>query len=233
MDFMTWRAFVKSLAVLFCFYLAGTSSLQAQFKQGVDTTIVSQTPTDSISVTEGTTVEEAFRQKEEEKIHSPHKATFYSAILPGLGQAYNKKYWKIPILYAGIGALGYAIHFNSTNYTKYKNAYRDFLIRDPGNKSYEKVIPVNLTIEDVEGQYADWFEQALRNKREYYKRYRDLSYIGMVAVYVLNMIDATVDAHFYNFDVSDDLSMDIRPAVLDPGPFRDQNKIGIQLSLNF
>ncbi|PWE01052.1 DUF5683 domain-containing protein [Marinilabilia rubra] len=232
MDFMTWRGFTKLLAVLFILYMAGTSSLQAQIKQGVDTTIVSQSTTDSISITEGTTVEEAFKQKEEEKIHSPHKATFYSAILPGLGQAYNKKYWKIPILYAGIGALGYAIHFNSTNYTKYKNAYRDFLIRDPGNKSYEKVIPVNLTVEDVEGQYADWFQQALENKREYYRRYRDLSYIGMAAVYLLNMIDATVDAHFYNFDVSDDLSMNIRPAVLEPDPFSG-NKIGIQLSLNF
>jgi len=232
MDFMTWRGLIKSLAVFFCIYIAGTSSVQAQLKQGVDTTMVSQSTKDSISFTKETTVEEAFKQKEEEKIHSPHKATFYSAILPGLGQAYNKKYWKIPILYAGIGALGYAIHFNSTNYTKYKNAYRDFLIRDPGNKSYEKVIPVNLTVEDVEGQYADWFQQALRNKREYYKRYRDLSYIGMAAVYVLNMIDATVDAHFYNFDVSDDLSMDIRPAVLDSDPFSG-NKLGIQLSLNF
>ena len=92
-----------------------------------------------------------------EKVHSPHKATFYSAILPGLGQAYNKKYWKIPILYAGIGAVGYAIHFNSTNYQKYRNAYRDFLIHDPGNQSYLDIIPSSLSVEDIEGQYSDWF----------------------------------------------------------------------------
>ena len=230
MDFMTWRNLFKSLPVLLILCFADTGNLQAQMRKGIDSTLVSPGVRDT-PLSRETTVEEAFSKKEK-KIHSPHKATFYSAILPGLGQAYNKKYWKIPILYAGIGALGYAIHFNSTNYNKYKNAYRDFLIRDPGNKSYEQVVPVNLTLEEVEGQYAEWFQQALKNKKEYYKRYRDLSYIGMAAVYLLNMVDASVDAHFYNFDVSDDLSMKIQPAVLDRDPLTG-NKIGIQLSLNF
>jgi hypothetical protein len=167
-----------------------------------------------------------------DKAHSPHKATFYSAILPGLGQAYNKKYWKIPILYAGIGAMGYAIHFNSTYYQKYKNAYRDFLIGDPGNKSYLEVIPATLTEEDIEGQYSDWFETALENKKTYFKRYRDLSYIGMVGIYLLNLVDATVDAHFYNFDVSDDLSMQIRPVMMNSSPVFG-NQLGLKLSLRF
>lgn len=212
----------KKLFVVFLF-VAGVMTFSTQAQEN--------TNSDTISVAEGETLGDAFKA-EEEKVHSPHKATFYSAILPGLGQAYNEKYWKIPILYAGIGAMGYAIHFNSTNYIKYKNAYRDFLIRDPGNKSYEEVIPPTLTTEQVEGQYADWFSQALENKREYYRRYRDLSYIGMAAIYILNMIDATVDAHFYNFDVSDDLSMDIRPSVIEQDPVTG-SKLGIQLSLNF
>ncbi len=192
-----------------------------------------QAERDTVSMQEGVRkVRDSFHDKEES--HSPHKATFYSAILPGLGQAYNKKYWKIPILYAGIGALGYAIDFNSSNYIKYKNAYRDFLIRDPGNKSYKDVVPPTLTVEEVETQYADWFQRALENKREYYKRYRDLSYIGMAAIYILNLVDASVDAHFYNFDVSDDLSMDIRPAIIDQGPMPvPSRRMGIQMSLNF
>ena len=192
-----------------------------------------QTERDTVSMQEGVRkVRNSFHDKEE--LHSPHKATFYSAILPGLGQAYNKKYWKIPILYAGIGAMGYAINFNSTNYIKYKNAYRDFLIRDPGNKSYTEVIPPTLTAEEVETQYADWFQRALENKREYYKRYRDLSYIGMAAIYILNLVDASVDAHFYNFDVSDDLSMNICPTMIEPGPNTiPGRKMGIQMSLNF
>ncbi len=186
---------------------------------------------DTLSVKqEEQSVREAFRDSE--KKHSPHKATFYSAILPGLGQAYNKKYWKIPILYGGIGATVYAIHFNTKYYNIYKSAYRDFLIRDPGNKSYEEVVPPTLTVEDVETRYADWFERALENKREYYNRYRDLSYIIMAGVYVLNLIDATVDAHFYNFDVSDDLSMRMQPVIIDPDPVSG-SKAGISLSLNF
>jgi len=190
-----------------------------------------QNNTDTLSLKEGEqSIREAFRDND--KPHSPHKATFYSAILPGLGQAYNKKYWKIPLVYGAIGGTAYAIHFNSKYYSIYKNAYRDFLIRDPGNKAYKEVIPPTLTVEDVEERYADWFQRALENKREYYKRYRDLSYIIMAGVYVLNMIDASVDAHFYDFDVSDDLSMNVRPVIIDPDPVSG-NKMGVQLSFRF
>ena len=119
------------------------------------------------------------------KPHSPHKATFYSAILPGLGQAYNGKYWKIPILYAGFGGVIYAIHFNTKWYNTYRTAYRDFLIQDPGNTSYVDILPPGLELEDVEngGPYADWFENALNNKKKYYKKYRDMSYVGFALVY--------------------------------------------------
>lgn len=236
MDFKSLREARTLLIFLFAgLFVSGVTETKAQFSQNADTTITSATRMDTVSFQQEEAMREIFPEKEEEeKIHSPHKATFYSAIFPGLGQVYNKKYWKLPLVYGAIGGLGYAIHFNSTNYVKYKNAYRDFLIRDPGNRSYLKVLPVNLTAEDVEnpGVLADWFEQALENKREYYRRYRDLSYIGMAAVYVLNMIDATVDAHFYNFDVSDDLSMKVQPVIMDYNPVTG-NTIGIQMALNF
>ncbi|MGQ1785965.1 MULTISPECIES: DUF5683 domain-containing protein [unclassified Saccharicrinis] len=171
--------------------------------------------------------------------HSPHKATFYSAILPGLGQAYNRKYWKIPILYAGIGGVIYGLDFNTTNYKKYRRAYRDYLIQDPGNTSYlnENVRPRGTTLEEFEtlletnSSYADWFESALENKRDYYKRYRDLSYVGLALVYVLNLVDASVDAHFKTFDVSNDLSMHIEPTATPMyGGF---NSIGMQIRFTF
>ncbi|TLX77652.1 hypothetical protein E9993_03140 [Labilibacter sediminis] len=166
------------------------------------------------------------------KPHSPHKATFYSAVLPGLGQAYNGKYWKIPILYAGFGGVIYAIHFNTKWYNTYRTAYRDFLIQDPGNKSYEDVLPVGLSLEDVEnnGPYADWFGNALNNKKKYYKKYRDISYVGFALVYVLNLVDASVDAHFKTFDVSDDLSLHVEP-IVNPGV--GMNSVGLQLKLVF
>ncbi|MCG8578995.1 MAG: DUF5683 domain-containing protein [Bacteroidales bacterium] len=155
------------------------------------------------------------QQVDETISHSPHKATFYSAILPGLGQAYNKKYWKIPIVYAGIGALSYAINFNSKYYKKYKSAYRDWIINDPNNKSYLEFIPSNLTEEEVRTEHNVWFEEALNSKKQRYRRYRDLSYIGMTALYVLQIMDAAVDAHFYNFDISDDLSLNVSPGLIE------------------
>jgi hypothetical protein len=166
------------------------------------------------------------------KPHSPHKATFYSAVLPGLGQAYNKKYWKIPILYAGFGGIIYAINFNTHWYKTYSRAYRDFLIQDPGNRSYLDVLPTTLDAADVEnnGPRADWFENALNNKKRYYKKYRDLSYLGFALVYVLNMVDASVDAHFKTFDVSEDLSMHVEPVVK---PGYSGNEMGIQLRFVF
>jgi hypothetical protein len=224
MKFSNWQrpTTFKIMAIIAVFSVINTFWASGQQDIRVDTL--------SLPDKKNSIAAEAFHDSTE--AHSPHKATFYSAILPGLGQAYNKKYWKIPIVYAFIGATAYAIHLNSKYYIIYKNAYRDFLIRDPGNKSYADVIPPILTIEQVETQHAQWFERALENKREYYRRYRDLSYIIMVGVYVLNMVDASVDAHFYNFDVSDDLSMEIRPVLMEQNPVSG-NKMGLQLSLKF
>ncbi len=168
-----------------------------------------------------------------ERVFSPHKASFYSAILPGLGQAYNRKYWKIPILYAGIGAMGYAISFNVKYYRGYKAAYRDFIIQDPNNKSYLEYLPPSWTEEDLENpQNATWFENALENKKDYYRRYRDLSFIGMALIYVLNIVDASVDAHLSSFDISDDLSLKIDPVLINPYRSKDVGA-GLKLSFNF
>ncbi|MBS2096657.1 DUF5683 domain-containing protein [Carboxylicivirga linearis] len=178
---------------------------------------------------EGTQVEFV----KEKKPHSPHKASFYAAILPGMGQIYNKKYWKLPILYGGIGATGYAIHFNSKYYKKYRSAYRDFIIQDPGNKSYLEFIPPGLTEADVVGgTYESWFEDALERKKQYYKRYRDLSYFIMVGVYIIQIVDAAVDAHFYNFSISDDLSMRVNPTIMESSR-GDYGGVGIQLNFKF
>lgn len=123
--------------------------------------------------------------------HSPRKATMLSAILPGAGQYYNKKYWKIPVIYAGFGVLGYSVEFNQTNYRNFK----DELIRrqqgagalDPDLERYS-----NANLDELQS---------------FYRRNRDLSYIGIALFYLVNIIDATVDAHLFEFDMSDDLSM--------------------------
>jgi hypothetical protein len=130
------------------------------------------------------------------KYHSPKKAVVFSMILPGLGQAYNKKYWKIPLVYAAAGGLMYSFQFNQSRYIKYRNAYSDRL----------KGIP-----DDYIGKYSN---DQLNTLFKYYHRYRDLSVIGFAALYAINIIDASVDAHLFSFNVSDDLSFNIRPTLI-------------------
>ncbi len=173
------------------------------------------------------------------KPHSPHKATFYSAILPGLGQAYNKKYWKIPLLYGGIGGVIYGLNFNTQNYNKYRRAYRDYLLQDPGNTSYlnKNVRPRGMSREDheyrlsIDASYADWYESALESKKKYYKKYRDMSYVGLALAYVINLVDASVDAHFKTFDVSNDLSMHVEPFI--QPIYGGFNSLGMQVRFVF
>ena len=136
-------------------------------------------------------------------LHSPRKATIYSAVLPGAGQAYNKKYWKIPIIYAGFGALTYFVVTNNSEYKTYEEGYKFRLDGDV------------TTTDDFVGIYTDEDLVTLKN---FYRRNRDLSVIGMSLLYVLNIIDASVDAHLFYFDVSDQLSMNVTPSYL-PGKF--------------
>lgn len=160
--------------------------------------------------------------------HSPHTATMYAAILPGLGQIYNKKYWKLPLLYGGAAALGYAIHFNNKYLKRYSNAYRDFLLGDPNNKSYMYFVnKAHLTEADVQGVYKSWFQNSLRKKKDYYRRYRDLSIFGMAGLYIVQIVDACVDAHFFNFDVSDDLAINWAPAA------SPENGVGAMVAIRF
>ncbi len=147
--------------------------------------------------------------------HSPKKAALYSALLPGLGQAYNKKYWKIPIVYAVGGLMGYFIIDNNRQYKRYKNAYATRLDGD------------ETTIDAFVDTYSD---EDLRLLKNYYRRNRDLSYIVAGMVYVLNIVDASVDAHLFYFNVNDDLSLKISPA-FNPHP---QNYFaGVNLKMNF
>ena len=172
--------------------------------------------------------------------HSPTRASLYSAIFPGLGQIYNKKYWKLPIIYAGFGALGYSVIFNQTNYFKYKNAYLDFTDDISETQSYLDVISANLDPADFDPvlhpdtydpQQEEWFDERLKKNMDYYRRNRDLCYIGLVGMYLINIIDATVDAHLFDYDIGEDLSMKIEPRLMYTG--RNINTLGLQISVAF
>ncbi|HSH20507.1 MAG TPA: DUF5683 domain-containing protein [Draconibacterium sp.] len=147
-----------------------------------------------------------------EEIHSPKKATIYSAILPGLGQAYNKKYWKIPLIYAGFGTIGYFIGWNNGFYSTYKLAYSDLTDGDPNTTSYLDLDAAKYYDLENPTDY-DNFKTGLSKQSDYYRRNRDLLIIGMIGFYGLNIIDASVDAHLFDFDISEDLTMNWQPAM--------------------
>ena len=135
---------------------------------------------------------------------SPRKATLLSLALPGLGQIYNRSYWKLPIIYGGFGALGYFVVTNRQLYQEYSDAYL-VKLRNPN-----AVVPVDI--------YADLRSPAsYKSGRDFYRRNYELSIILTVALWALNMVDANVDAHMKTFDLSDDISFRIRPGAAAPG----------------
>lgn len=163
----------------------------------------------------------------------PTKAVWYSALMPGAGQIYNRKYWKLPILVGGFMGLAYGISFNNRYFTDYSNAYRDAYSNDPNANSYINFLPYSYrdNKEWIE-KNKEWIRSSLKSKKDYYRRNRDLCVVGMLAVYGLAMIDAYVDAQLYTFDISPDVSMRLSPAVLEP-TIKTPAVMGLQCSLVF
>ena len=137
----------------------------------------------------------------EPKKHNPKKATIYSAVLPGLGQAYNKKYWKIPIVYAGIGTIAYIAVTNGNNYGDYRAAF---------DYKTGTITEADQEIINIAKRYS---RDNLLSLRDYYRRNMELSWIVMALWYGLNIIDATVDAHFFEYDIGDDLTLKVEPVL--------------------
>jgi len=197
---LAWRT---SLVLLFIFILSFDLSAQ-QTEIEEDTT----------------TYSEAY--KLDSSYHNPQKAALMSAILPGLGQVYNKKYWKVPIVFAGFGTLGFFINYNQKGYLKWRLAYID--ISEDGILDNDLGYNFPLTKDQVE-----------RTKNSY-KRYRDLSIIGTAGFYILQIIDATVDAYLFDWDISENLSMKLEPALIQSPEFfmsPASNTLALKASFSF
>lgn len=146
----------------------------------------------------------------ESPTHSELKASIYSAVVPGMGQVYNRKIWKLPIIYAGIGSLGYFAYDNHQEFLRFRKAYFDR--QDDLGDEFEGILS----------------DDALINEMDRFRRYRDLNLIAAFLVYVLQILDANVDASLYDFDVSDDLSLKIAPL-----PVQRRTAMGVGIQLNF
>ncbi|MDE6109972.1 MAG: hypothetical protein K2F72_06785 [Muribaculaceae bacterium] len=169
---------------------------------------------------------------EERKVEfnpDPTRAVWMSALFPGMGQVYNRRYWKLPIIVGGYLALGYATSWNNSMLDDYSKAYRDITDNDPTTKSYMDFFPPTVQEESLD---KTWLTSLLQSRKNFYRRNRDLCIISMVGGYLLAMVDAYVDASLSHFDISPDLSMDVAPAV-----FREARghrpAFGLQWALNF
>lgn len=160
---------------------------------------------------------------------NPTKALIYSAIFPGLGQIYNRKYWKLPIVYGGFLGFSYAISWNGKYYSDYSNGYKDIMDDNPDTDSWKNFLPYGQDPETVD---KEWLTKVMKRRKDFYRRYRDLSIIGTVAMYALSMLDAYVDAQLFDFEISSDLSLRVEPTVIKKTDYL-ANSLGIQCSISF
>ena len=160
---------------------------------------------------------------------NPTKAVWLSALFPGLGQIYNRRYWKLPIVVGGYMGLAYATTWNDGMLSDYSRAYSDIMDTDPTTNSYMDFFPNNTQESSLD---KTWLTQVLKSRKDYYRRNRDLCIICMAGVYLIAMVDAYVDASLSHFDISPDLSVDVAPAV-----FQDTRSkypsVGVQWAINF
>lgn len=141
----------------------------------------------------------------------PTRAVWLSALCPGLGQIYNRRYWKLPIVIGGFMGLSYGLSWNSSMLTDYSRAYTDLMDNDPNTTSYMDFFPPNTTEEMLN---RSWLERVLKSRKDMFRRNRDLCVIAMVGVYLIAIVDAYVDASLSNFDISPDLAIQVAPCVI-------------------
>ncbi|MBR0187701.1 MAG: hypothetical protein IJQ09_03845 [Prevotella sp.] len=162
----------------------------------------------------------------------PKRALWLALVIPGGGQIYNRKYWKLPLVYGGFIGCLYAMNWNNTMYKDYSQAYIDIMDNDPGTQSYNQFLHNGTTINGQEDRYKKLFKQ----RKDRYRRWRDMSFFVLVGVYALSVIDAYVDAELSVFDISKDLSLSIEPTILDTHTSRNPlntGAVGVQCNIKF
>lgn len=155
------------------------------------------------------------------------------ALLPGGGQIYNRKYWKLPIVWGAFMTCYYSVTWNHRQYQDYHAAYRDLSSEDPSkNTSWLAFAPAGAKAEDYK-TYQSTLKSTLKRGNDFYRRYRDLSILASVLVYGLSILDAYVDAELYTFDISPDLSLRVAPEVGLPKLGIPSYQLGVNCSLTF
>lgn len=159
----------------------------------------------------------------------PVRAVWLSALCPGLGQVYNRRYWKLPLVIGGYMGLVYATNWNNTMLADYTRAYADLTDNDPNTKSYMDFFHGNVSESSLDKQ---WLTNTFKARKDFFRRNRDLCIISMVGVYLLAMLDAYVDASLAHFDISPQLSMNVAPTLV-PDTRGSSPGVGLQWAFNF
>ena len=164
----------------------------------------------------------------------PKRALWLALVLPGAGQIYNRKYWKLPIIYGGFVGCVYAMTWNDMMYHDYSQAYVDIMDNDPNTQSYNQFLHLGGNINEAN---ADRYKTLFKKRKDFYRRYRDLSFFCLIGVYALSVIDAYVDASLSQFDISKDISLRVAPSVIrenkSRGLMQSSSSVGVQCSLTF
>ena len=190
-----------------------------------------EAPVDTAALlTQQNPTEQETRIPKERFIPNPNRAVWMALVIPGAGQIYNRKYWKLPLVYGGFVGCAYALNWNSQMYKDYSQAYLDIMDDDPGTASYEDFLPPRYNVE----ANKDYLTRVFKNRKDNYRRQRDLSIFCFIGVYFISVVDAYVDAELSNFDITDDLSVQVRPTTIDnrQSTLRSQS-YGLQCSFSF
>lgn len=216
-----------------------SDSVPVQNNETTDTLVTATN--DSINVEKNVVVAPRALKKRQQRDWAtwhpePKRALWLALVLPGAGQVYNRKFWKLPIVYGGFVGCIYAMTWNNQMYHDYSQAYMDIMDNDPNTQSYNQFLHLgNKITAENEERYKSLFQR----RKDYYRRYRDLSLFCIIGVYALSVIDAYVDASLSQFDISKDLSMKVSPQVIkDNSNYLARNSLrstalGVQCSFTF
>lgn len=163
----------------------------------------------------------------------PKRALWLALVLPGAGQIYNRKYWKLPIIYGGFIGCIYALTWNNMMYKDYSQAYLDIMDDDPNTASYNKFLHLGVKIDSSNEEH---YKEIFKSRKDKYRRWRDMSIFVMIGVYALSVIDAYVDAELSAFDISKDLSIKVEPTIIpnhSGGNLLQAQSLGVNCKLNF
>ncbi len=191
----------------------------------LESTFAVEQPQDSVVFTPP-----ALTQQPPRKIWTPNptKATWYAVVFPGGGQIYNRKFWKLPIIYGGFAGCAYALSWNGQMYSDYSQAYLDIMDDDPNTNSFLDLLPNRLS------NYSEaQLKELIRKRKDMFRRYRDLSIFAIIGVYLISIVDAYVDAELSNFDIGPDLSLRLEPTIINNTHGYNTRSVGVQCSFRF